>query len=292
MFFDGDHIGHIHITGSPVPPISPVSPVNLLYFGNPNFASYIFQKTPVSPVFSKYSPRTSYKKMKKFPAFYKYHKSLWLMTCISHDLILIKCHFFIYYYVLMSSKLRYWLIFGWSYMHPECRKMYHFASRFQKNSGGDTPEPPFRQGASALFFRPSALKGLPNWLNPLSRVARSSIVVLLPSLQNHPHNEYVVIHQLVLFCIIIFYDVMFVFMCVFVFCCKTLRLWSNFWTEMMILSFFVTYNWREPPIFWSTFRQNLLYFFLQISCISYIFFEFVTGLPGTVHIPHYQRSKG
>ena len=62
--------------GSPVPPISPVSPVNLLYFGNPNFASYIFQKTPVSPVFSKYSPRTSYKKMKKFPAFYKYHKSL------------------------------------------------------------------------------------------------------------------------------------------------------------------------------------------------------------------------
>ena len=164
-------------------------------------------------------------------------------------------------------------------MHPECRKMYHFASRFQKISGGDTPEPPFRQGASALFFRPSALKGLPNWLNPLSRVARSSIVVLLPSLQNHPHNEYVVIHQLVLFCIIIFYDVMFVFMCVFVFCCKTLRLWSNFWTKMMILSFFVTYNWREPPIFWSTFRQNLLYFFLQISCISYIFFEFVTGLP-------------
>ena len=218
--------------------------------------------------------------MKKFPAFYKYHKSLWLMTCISHNLILIKCHFFIYYYVLMSSKLRYWLIFGWSYMHPECRKMYHFASRFQKISGGDTPEPPFRQGASALFFRPSALKGLPNWLNPLSRVARSSIVVLLPSLQNHPHNEYVVIHQLVLFCIIIFYDVMFVFMCVFVFCCKTLRLWSNFWTKMMILSFFVTYNWREPPIFWSTFRQNLLYFFLQISCISYIFFELVTGLPG------------
>ena len=144
---------YIYISGSPVPPISPVSPVNLLYFGNPNFASYIFQKTPVSPVFSKYSPRTSYKKMKKFPAFYKYHKSLWLMTCISHNLILIKCHFFIYYYVLMSSKLRYWLIFGWSYMHPECRKMYHFASRFQKISGGDTPWTPFLTGSKRPVFQ-------------------------------------------------------------------------------------------------------------------------------------------
>ena len=82
---------------------------------------------------------------------YLFHKKSPKIYCVDKCLIsaylsgppraflvtLIKFHFFIHYYVLMSSKLRYWLIFGWSYMHSECRKMYYFSCRFPKFSGGD-----------------------------------------------------------------------------------------------------------------------------------------------------------